>query len=68
MVVKISSFFIFRFSHRNGIIFSEAIAMKLYTTIGDVQMQRGAFFAIHAIDFALPNALIACYNCVECVG
>jgi hypothetical protein len=41
--VKISNFFIFRFSHRNGIVTGENFAKKLYTTLNDVQTQRGCF-------------------------
>ena len=43
MVIKISNFFIIRFSHRNGIVTGEGIAKKLYTTLNDVQTQQGCF-------------------------
>ncbi|MGA2796623.1 MAG: hypothetical protein ABSE63_03480 [Thermoguttaceae bacterium] len=43
MVIKISNFFIIRFSHRNGIVSGENIAKKLYTTLNDVQTQQGCF-------------------------
>jgi hypothetical protein len=41
MVIKISNFFIVRFSHRNGIVAGEDIAKKLYTMLNDVQTQQG---------------------------
>ncbi len=42
-LVKSSNFFIFRFSHRNGIVTGEWIAKKLYTTLNDVQTQHASF-------------------------